>query len=368
MRQRPCSGYPKLHFNADLSDKWHTDRMTGTEAKAPAVRSASDAQVFAFPAPWAWWALAALAVLDAIWIAATDFRVVGTAFTLQIILASLALGVAWWTGSKGGDDRIRLLFLSSAFLMYLNVAVRIFNYLSTSLALPLIDAQLAAADAILGFDWIAYLAFANERPYLARTFDIFYQAPLAFSAILCVFLALTRQQEQLREFLILFLATLFFTLAVGAVWPALDAFVYYQPAAELRTNILPTAGVYHMQFVPGLRDGSLRIIDFDTIEGLTTFPSFHTIEGVILVWCARGMRWLFVPTLVATVLMLASTPINGGHYAVDLIAGAAVALVAIAVYHRAAWPVRSETTETALPVPLPVAVTTGSPDRTLARR
>jgi membrane-associated phospholipid phosphatase len=43
-------------------------------------------------------------------------------------------------------------------------------------------------------------------------------------------------------------------------------------------------------------------------------------------WTLRGLRWV---GLVVNALLIAGTPINGGHYFVDVFAGAVVAVVAI---------------------------------------
>ncbi len=191
-------------------------------------------------------------------------------------------------------------------------------------------------DQALGFDWMAYLAFVNAHPWFAKLLEYSYQVPMGLAMVLIVGMALREQAERLREFLLLFQFTVLFTIMFATVFPALDATVFYAPAASLTNNISPTAGVYHMEFVAGLRSGTLFEINFNVIQGLATFPSFHTIEGVLLVWCLRNGGAGFYCALLATILMLLSTPIYGGHYLVDLIAGAIVAFAAIAIYHRTA--------------------------------
>jgi membrane-associated phospholipid phosphatase len=55
-----------------------------------------------------------------------------------------------------------------------------------------------------------------------------------------------------------------------------------------------------------------------------TFPSFHTAAGIILV-ISFWRTALFPIIVLYSAIMIASTPVLGGHYFVDLIAGAAVA-------------------------------------------
>jgi membrane-associated phospholipid phosphatase len=64
-------------------------------------------------------------------------------------------------------------------------------------------------------------------------------------------------------------------------------------------------------------------------EGIITFPSLHAALAVILVvalWPVAVLRW---GVLALNTLMLAATPIDGSHYFIDVLAGVAVAMVAL---------------------------------------
>lgn len=286
----------------------------------------------AFPSKSAWIFLAAFAVIELVWLLWAGFAVTGTTFYMNLAIIAGGFVAARYCPI----ERPRLLFAAAAFLTATNCVVRILNYLGSAASFPLIDTQLAAMDQALGFDWMAYLAFVNAHPWLAKLLEYSYQVPMGLAVVLIVGLALRQEAERLREFLLLFMVTVMFTVGFASVFPALDATVHYAPGPELTGNINPSAGVYHLAIVTALRGGTLFEIDFNTIEGLATFPSFHTIEGILLVWCLRKYGVIFYLALIATAIMLLSTPIYGGHYLVDLIAGAGVAVVAIALYHRKA--------------------------------
>jgi membrane-associated phospholipid phosphatase len=66
-----------------------------------------------------------------------------------------------------------------------------------------------------------------------------------------------------------------------------------------------------------------------TVKGLVGFPSFHTAQAVIVAWYARRLGILFYPFLVLNILVIISTPIQGGHHVVDVMGGFAVAAFAI---------------------------------------
>ena len=76
-----------------------------------------------------------------------------------------------------------------------------------------------------------------------------------------------------------------------------------------------------------LRDHALPVIG--RTQGIISFPSYHTVLGVVLAYAARGRKW-FIPSLVLNLLLIAAVMTEGAHYGVDLLSGLAVAFVSIA--------------------------------------
>ena len=83
-----------------------------------------------------------------------------------------------------------------------------------------------------------------------------------------------------------------------------------------------------------LRDGRMRDIPLRDMQGLIAIPSLHTVMAVLLVYAMRGTGILLPVFIVVNVAMLVSTPVDGGHYLVDVIAGVAMALGLIALERR----------------------------------
>jgi membrane-associated phospholipid phosphatase len=95
-------------------------------------------------------------------------------------------------------------------------------------------------------------------------------------------------------------------------------------------NLDPAAAFVHVAHLSALRAGTLRVISLDGAEGLITFPSYHAALGVIFAtsfWTVRSLRW---PGLAVNTVMIAATPIDGGHYFIDVLAGIMVAAVSLA--------------------------------------
>ena len=86
----------------------------------------------------------------------------------------------------------------------------------------------------------------------------------------------------------------------------------------------------HANILGPVRDGILRELDLLNLAGIVTFPSFHACSAVLYAWALWPVWWMRPIALLANGAMLASTPVDGGHYFIDLFAGIAVAVVAIA--------------------------------------
>ena len=78
-----------------------------------------------------------------------------------------------------------------------------------------------------------------------------------------------------------------------------------------------------------LRSHAMTAIVVAKTEGIISFPSFHTVLGVLFTNMARGYR-SFLPIAILNLAMLASVMSEGAHYGVDMLSGVAVALVALA--------------------------------------
>lgn len=284
---------------------------------------------------WPWFVLGGLLLVEAVWLLATPL---GLTDRTAMILGQLfvMVGTCLILARRfRRHPRLHALCAGGAFLLAAWPALRLFNHLTMSLAFPLADARLSAWDRAIGFDWLAYMRWADQYPALLRAMDLSYGNLTGYSCLLFVLLALGRNPvERCRELIALFLGTALFCSALGAFLPAVAAMAWYQPSPDLFSHIGPQTGRYHLEVLYALRQDPAHLFDLSNMPGLVTFPSFHTAMGVLAIYCARGTHWLFWPMLVVNLVMIASTPVLGSHYGVDILAGTATALGAIAIYRR----------------------------------
>ncbi len=206
----------------------------------------------------------------------------------------------------------------------------IFSYLATSWAPPLKDAFLARLDGHFGFNWLTFLTAINDRPLLAHALVMAYGTTSLLTQGVVVWLSMSGRGERLSEFLaLLCLSSL--GLAVGMLLvPAAGAFVFFEPARHLFDNFAASGEMWpFLSAFDSLRDGSLTTINVSTVQGVVSFPSFHTMLGIIATYALRDTRVLFIPAVIINGMMIVATLPVGGHYLADVVAGAAVTMAAI---------------------------------------
>jgi hypothetical protein len=275
---------------------------------------------------WALVLLGSIAAVDALWLLATPVELWTPGLLLPL---SGAVAIAIGLGRYPLVPRLHMLLSGLAFMLAAWPALRVYNHLVMTTALPLADARLAGWDSALGFDWLGYLLWLDRHPILFQAMDWAYGGLVAYSvAAFCLLLILVGVARA-REFVLLFVVTALAASTIGLFFPALAAMKYYAPDPDLFRTLEPNLGTYHVRALERLRTMAAPGLDLRNMPGLTTFPSFHTAMGVLAVWCSRGSRPMFVPMLLLNALMIASTPAFGSHYFVDVLAGIGLAAAAI---------------------------------------
>lgn len=248
--------------------------------------------------------------------------------TLQRVAALVAvIALLLWRPGLGSKvtHRLVLLLCGLVFLVIAWDAIRILNHTTMTLDYPLADDMLHRWDQALGFDWLAYFKIVETTPWLRDALAWSYTSLTGLSVIAYVLMCLALDPRRSLYFLECFTLTAVVCTLSGAFFPARAAVDRYI-GAEADFSIFPEEpGLYHLEFLERLREGVPVELVLGQLPGLVTFPSFHTAAGVLLV-VALWRSWLFLPALAYAVLMIGSTPVYGGHYFVDLIAGTLVAL------------------------------------------
>jgi len=208
------------------------------------------------------------------------------------------------------------------------------TYVAATANMPLQDSALATFDRALGLDWRVYLDFVHARPSLIVLFTMGYDMIFWPMFAIPLLLGLKAQHDRLNRYTLALLLTFAMTIVVSIAVPA---FGPYQPLAHSDYALIhPTAYFDHAREFPRIRDGSLDVIDFRRLAGIVTFPSFHAASAVLYMWVFWPIWWMRPAVVIGCGTMLLATPICGGHYFIDIVAGVGVAVLAIAMAGAAA--------------------------------
>jgi PAP2 superfamily len=134
----------------------------------------------------------------------------------------------------------------------------------------------------------------------------------------------------LQQFTLAFALTLVATTIISTMVPALGAYQQLGLSPSDYAHITPGGYLDQLRDFPRVRDGSLRALEIVHLVGIITFPSFHAAACVLYLWALWAIWWMRPIMVLTNGLMLLATPIGGGHYFVDVFAGMALAVLAIA--------------------------------------
>jgi len=180
--------------------------------------------------------------------------------------------------------------------------------------LPLRDAELAGIDAMIGFNRTTALHIVTGSPWITELLPIAYSSLFAQTIFSTVYFSLTGFSDRNRE--------LFRMAAIACI------------ATNLISGILPAIGPHpplapFQQAFIEIRNNSSPYIAIPKMQGIVTFPSFHTALAVLFIYVHRPPSRSFFPVLLLNLFMLMAVPFWGHHYFIDELAGASLALACI---------------------------------------
>ncbi len=263
--------------------------------------------------------------IDAIWIASTDFGFEGQSAVKVIAVSAFCGLVAYFYRTWRPMRAFEVVCTETAILLSFTAAAAPLSYLVTSLDRPLIDTQLIAVDAALGFDWSAYVGYVNERPLLGMICSAIYLTTLAQVALAVIVLGLGGKIERTQQFVAAVMLGALICILVSGILPSAGALATTRPSDAFWGNHHPVVDLAYKQTFFDLRSGAERFMSLDQMKGMIAFPSYHgTLSALLILAFFRVGHW-FWPILVLNALILLATPVEGGHHLVDVIGGVAVA-------------------------------------------
>jgi PAP2 superfamily len=221
------------------------------------------------------------------------------------------------------------LFIEAVFVVVaLGLGLACLSYLGAVAAFPLRDPQMIWVDRHLGFDWLAIMLELDRRPIALDVLNGAY-ATFTFQLLATAFvLVLAKRRRDLDRFFVTFVCASLFAEAGSVIVPTVGPMSVLAGDAEFAH--LHTLGRATADIVLRLREGVLKEIDLDAVNGIICFPSLHAAVAVIVPFTLRWNKPLFCAVVVLDGVMFLSAVPSGNHYFADVLGGVIVAAAAIA--------------------------------------
>jgi len=194
----------------------------------------------------------------------------------------------------------------------------------------LADTTLARMDAQLGFEVPVALQLVRRWPLLRRSQEIAYVALLPLMGLAIIVPPLAGAMRRAKEFVVGTVVAGIISFSLFGIVQAIGPWsIYpYEPhAAQAEVQrvflSLKQPGDYHF--------------DLNHVEGLISFPSFHTILAVLsayALWPVRKLRW---PAALIAGAVVVSTVTTGWHYVVDTYVGLAISVATVGTAKAYSW-------------------------------
>jgi hypothetical protein len=264
-----------------------------------------------------WLAAGALVLLDLLLAPHIHFHVTWSWRDATLPAALLAAALAT---RRFGYGRTSLVLEYVALYGVAISALCVLTYLSLALSGPLVDTQLQALDHMLGFDWLSLYRIYAAHPWTDKFLTLLYKSPPVQILYFCLLFGLMSDKTRLRQLFWLFLSSLLLTCLGVYLYPAYGPFKVF--GLEAHGTFLPV--------MEHLRSGHDLTFSLAHMTGVICFPSFHTTMALAFVYAFRRTGIIGICVTGINSAMLFAIPFVGGHYLIDMIAGAGVALVSIA--------------------------------------
>jgi membrane-associated phospholipid phosphatase len=211
------------------------------------------------------------------------------------------------------------------------VPILILSYAAMRLNLPLADRRLAGWDAALGVDAGQITRAIGRFPWLSQALGYSYASFSPQILGVPLILAIAGRCDGAYRFVAQFVLICVLAIAISAAFPALGSHVHFALRSDLGA-VDPFFGHHFLSSFHGVRDDPGFVLSPGVASGIVTFPSIHAATAVlcaVATWPVRAVRWPFV---VLNAGMFVSAIPHGAHYAVDVLAGGAIAVLVCAAY------------------------------------
>jgi PAP2 superfamily len=139
-----------------------------------------------------------------------------------------------------------------------------------------------------GFDWLTWFRFVSQHPALKLLLSVAYFSLMLQIVVSIIYFSHIERSDRNCELWWNAMLSLLITAGLSALLPAAGASVLFGVPEVASTTYLP-------HFL-AIRDGSISSFPLETMQGIVTFPSYHTVLAVLLTYAYRGQGRILLLT------------------------------------------------------------------------
>jgi PAP2 superfamily len=246
---------------------------------------------------------------------------------LTCVAVAAAFAVMRWLRPLAFDwflHRLWCCIMAAMLSLVISSNLVLYNQLTMTQHWPFADAWLISMDRSMGIDWQNYAKFVLQTDAMNDWLLLAYNGMTGNGTILVLLLAvLGNWRLRVIETAFMIVVTGLIATTIASFFPARAAWAMLADP-DLLLRFKATSGMSHIAPLLALRGDAPVHIVMEKLIGLATFPSYHTCLALIIMISSRGYKYVWPIGLIFGVSIIAATPVYGGHYFIDLIAGGAV--------------------------------------------
>ena len=253
----------------------------------------------------------------------------GIALTSAVIFPVVLLPAIIYNDVKSYEKRNAALTLP--WVMLLVAIIPSMAVLSVRFEFPLRDVLLARMDMTLGLNVPAIAAWTAAHPHWQILSDKSYDVLYLLLPIAMFLPGILGRREAAEQFIVANAAAFLISFPIFTLMPAIGPWAGSEFAGNAAQKACEAS-------IIALHSGSKTA----AVVGVVSFPSFHVIWAVLsarALWPIRGLR---IVGVAMACLVTVSTVTTGWHYVVDVIAGFAMAGVALGIARLVVEPAARE--------------------------
>ena len=260
-----------------------------------------------------WMFVGVFSAVDLAWASMVHLSIVGWWKALLASILLLALALAYRRRSPPISNMAEV----AAWWITFTASGAVLTFLCATWRLPLRDEILTTLDQSLGFNWPAWRSGLSAVPAVQLVLKISYGLLLPQIIVAVLLFPAIGAVNKGRELSILAALTLLPTMLIFTLAPALGPFAIFGGQTAYLTQML------------ALRADGPWSFDLSAMEGIITMPSYHTILAILFTYAFRDTGAVGWGIALLNTIMLFSIPSIGGHYLMDMLAGASIAVLCI---------------------------------------